>query len=113
MFYIFLIFTADISTLYNFFSDEYITTLVLVSYQTIPNVTQTIGGGGFYLYGRVLSSVTVSHQELNPRDKITLAPADKKSTQTLSRTVRKDENRVLGTHTQGKNIHFFNVHAGI
>lgn len=53
-----------------------------------------------YLYGRVLSLVTVSHQETSPRDKITLAPPDRKSTHTLSSTVRKDENRVLSRNTQ-------------
>jgi len=58
-----------------------------------------------YLYGRVLASVTVSHQELNPRDKMTLAPPDRKSTHTLSTTVRKDENRVLGGDTHEQQSH--------
>lgn len=52
-----------------------------------------------YLYGRVLLSVTVSHQETRPRDRSILAPPDRKSTHTLSNTVRKDENRVLSRNT--------------
>lgn len=56
-----------------------------------------------YLYGRVLSSVTVSHQETSPRDSRTLAPPDRKRTHTLSSTVRKDENRVL-RETHSTNI---------
>lgn len=58
-----------------------------------------------YLYGRALSSVTVSHQELNPRDRMMLAPPDRKRTHTLIRTVRKDENRVLGGDTHQTTLH--------
>lgn len=61
---------------------------------TIKVYQQTV-----YLYGCVLSSVTMSHQETSPRDRITLAPPDRKSTHTLSSTVRKDENRVLSRNT--------------
>lgn len=53
-----------------------------------------------YLNGCVSFSVTTSHQELSPSDKMTLAPPDRKNTHTLSRTVRKDENRVLGRNRE-------------
>lgn len=53
-----------------------------------------------YLNGWVSFSVTTSHQELSPSDKMTLAPPDRKNTHTLSRTVRKDENRVLGRNRE-------------
>lgn len=58
----------------------------------------------YYLYGCILWSVTVSHQEASPRDRMTLAPPDRKSTHTLSSTVRNDENSVLDRNGQQKKV---------
>lgn len=52
-----------------------------------------------YLNGCMFWLVTVSHQEVRPSDRMTLAPPERKSTHTLSSTVRKDENSVLRRYT--------------